>query len=303
MINCSTKDNLSESIDTEVQVLNSYLLIQTGLTNQISVFINSAVNKPYLDDAIVNLSRIKQNIAMLKNLLDILQNLKNTLEFLTSAGLNTYIKDYNSLYTNNIDTIFVQTSNIQKFIHEISLELVDIVKKEKSPNEINFNANCFNSENSFNSLVNNTLIISEIKNQVILPYNIQSIKLYFDNHLGEFESMEDLIKKNYTFPLSHYKPAPFARFREAYNLVRKREKGSKISALSLAFELLSNYNLHPAIISACKSIDELDIYLSCLEDDELDTFKKFNIKYEIPPAPIKKSKKEKKDIPLGISLQ
>lgn len=302
MINYSTKDDLLTNIDTEVQVLNSYLVIQTGLTNQISVFINSAVDKPYLDDAIINLSRIKQNIAMLKNLLDILENLKNTLEFLTTTGLNAYIKDYNALYTNNIDVIFVQTSNIQKFIHEVSLEIVDIVKKEKNQNTVMPDVNCLNSETCFNSLVNNTLVISEIKNQVVLPYNVQSIKLYFDNHLGEFESIEDLIKKNYTFPLSYYKPAPFARFREAYNLIRKKEKGSKISALSLAFELLSNYNLHPAIISACKSIDELDIYLSCLEDDELDTFKKFNIKYEIPPATIKKSKKEKKDIPLGISL-
>lgn len=48
---------------------------------------------------------------------------------------------------------------------------------------------------------------------------------------------------------------------------------------------------HPAIIASCKSIDDLDIYLACLEDNRLDSFDKFKIKYEIPPAKIKESKK------------
>ncbi len=294
MITYSTKENLVDDIEAEVQVLNSYLMIQTSLTNQISVFINSAVEKPYLDDAIINLNRIKQNISMLKNLLDILENLKSTFEFLTDSGLDTYIKDYNSLYTNNISTIFAKTSDIEKFIHDVSLELVDVVKEKKVGEEESTSVNYTNTEVAYNSLVDNTLVISEIRNQVILPYNLENIKLYFNNHLGEFESIEDLIKKNYTFPLSHFKPASIARFREAYNLIKNKEKGSRFNALSLAFELLVNYNLHPAIIAACKSIDELDIYLACLEENNLESFKKFNIKYEIPPATNKKTKKENK---------
>ena len=294
MITYSTKENLVDDIEAEVQVLNSYLMIQTSLTNQISVFINSAVEKPYLDDAIINLNRIKQNISMLKNLLDILENLKSTFEFLTDSGLDTYIKDYNSLYTNNISTIFAKTSDIEKFIHDVSLELVDVVKEKKVGEEESTSVNYTNTEVAYNSLVDNTLVISEIRNQVILPYNLENIKLYFNNHLGEFESIEDLIKKNYTFPLSHFKPASIARFREAYNLIKNKEKGSRFNALSLAFELLVNYNLHPAIIAACKSIDEIDIYLACLEENNLESFKKFNIKYEIPPATNKKTKKENK---------
>ena len=53
-------------------------------------------------------------------------------------------------------------------------------------------------------------------------------------------------------------------------------------------ELFINYNLHPAIITACNSLNELDIYLACLEDDTLEDFKFFSIKYEI--APIASSK-------------
>ena len=64
----------------------------------------------------------------------------------------------------------------------------------------------------------------------------------------------------------------------------EKEHSSKLKAISLASELFGNYNLHPAIITACNSLDELDIYLACLEDNVLGDFKFFDIKYEIPPV-------------------
>ena len=51
-----------------------------------------------------------------------------------------------------------------------------------------------------------------------------------------------------------------------------------------------NYNLHPAIITACKNLNELDIYIACLEDNTLDEFEFFDIKYEIPLAISKHAK-------------
>ena len=44
--------------------------------------------------------------------------------------------------------------------------------------------------------------------------------------------------------------------------------------------------LHPAIITACRNLDELDVYLDCLEKNELDDFKIFKIKYELHPLVI-----------------
>ena len=66
----------------------------------------------------------------------------------------------------------------------------------------------------------------------------------------------------------------------------KSNGSSKLKALSLASELFMNYNLHPAIITACKSVDELDVYLACLEDNTLQDFRFFDIKYEIPPIAV-----------------
>ena len=39
-----------------------------------------------------------------------------------------------------------------------------------------------------------------------------------------------------------------------------------------------------AIISACRSLDELDVYIDCLDKNEVDDFKIFNIRYELSPA-------------------
>lgn len=296
MIKYSKNQNVLDCINIEVQVINSYLSLQTALTEQLSVFINSKINKSSLDNAIVNLNRLKQNIVLLNNLLDVLENLKSTMSFLTDSGLETYLKDYNSLYSTNITTIFAYTSKIQEFIRDISLEIMGIEKRNKhhidNDNKSNYILSNIDSSTSLcNTLVNNTLVISEIKNQVILPYNLENVKVYFNNNLDKYSTIDEVIKQNYIYPISHFKPFAISRFKEAYILMRKREHSSRMNALSLAFELLTNYNLHPAIIASCKTIDDLDIYLACLEDNRLDNFDKFNIKYEIPPAKIKESKK------------
>lgn len=74
-----------------------------------------------------------------------------------------------------------------------------------------------------------------------------------------------------------------ARFREAYKLAKDKENMSFKGALDLAFECFFNSALHPAIISSCDNLNQLDVYLSCLEYDELEDFYFFDIIYKIPP--------------------
>ena len=49
-----------------------------------------------------------------------------------------------------------------------------------------------------------------------------------------------------------------------------------------------NYKLNPIIIAACRNLDELDIYLDCLETNQLYDFKCFEIKFEVLPTITKK---------------
>ena len=65
--------------------------------------------------------------------------------------------------------------------------------------------------------------------------------------------------------------------------MRKREGKGLFASMDLALELTFKSLLNPAIITACKSVNELDIYLDCLKSNELEKFDIFEIKYEVAP--------------------
>ena len=135
---------------------------------------------------------------------------------------------------------------------------------------------------------NKTLVISEEDGKVYLPYTKEDIK----NEAGQNKGIRisEIIENKYILPLDKYKNSIRARFREGYNLMYKREGKSRKSAILLGIELMFETNLHPAIISACKNLEELDIYLDCLEDNELEKFSCFKIIYKSLPTLRKKAK-------------
>ena len=55
-------------------------------------------------------------------------------------------------------------------------------------------------------------------------------------------------------------------------------------------DMMFNYNLNPAIIAACKSQDQLEHYLNCLDGNTLNDFKDFEIKFEVAPLKVKNRK-------------
>ena len=135
---------------------------------------------------------------------------------------------------------------------------------------------------------NHTLVISEEDGKVYLPYSKEEIKNEVLQNKGT--KISDLIEEKYICPLDKYKNAIRARFREGYNLMYKKEGKSRRSAILLGIELMFETNLHPAVISACKNLEELDIYLDCLEDNELEKFSCFKIIYKSLPMLHKKNK-------------
>ena len=129
---------------------------------------------------------------------------------------------------------------------------------------------------------NDTLLISEIQNKVVLPYKIKDVEKALSEN-SQYKTIEDVINVEYTLPLDKYKNSTKSRFKEAYNLMRKKEKASIFDSLSLATEVTFNNLLNPAIITACQNLDQLDVYLDCLSSNKLDKFNYFKVKYEILP--------------------
>ena len=137
---------------------------------------------------------------------------------------------------------------------------------------------------------NKTLVISEEDGKVYLPYTKDDVKEDMAQNKGK--KISELIEEKYILPLDRYKNSMRARFREGYELMYKRAGKSRRSAFMLGLELMFETNLHPAIISACKTLEELDIYLDCLEDNELEKFSCFKIIYKSLPTLRKKGKVE-----------
>lgn len=131
---------------------------------------------------------------------------------------------------------------------------------------------------------NNTLLVSEKLKKVFLPYTSQEIALYLKQYPNSYHSFNDVVKKEFVLSLDYYMKHPIvARFREAYSLIRDRESKSVIDAFKFAIDMMFRYDLNPVIIAACKTQEQLENYISCLERNTLDDFTDFNIKFEVNP--------------------
>ena len=140
---------------------------------------------------------------------------------------------------------------------------------------------------------NNTLLISEKAQKAYLPYKYNDVKEILDNSKSKYKTMQDVVNDLYILPLNIFKNSSISRFREAFYLIRNKEKGSIPKALDLGLELMFKYDLNPIVIAACRNLDELDIYLDCLDENELYEFNCFDIKFEVLPQISKNSKKRK----------
>lgn len=295
MINFSGNENISKLIDLEKISLLSTLDIQKNLNKQILIFVKNFMANTkisfditpndqtfyYLNESTNKLNTSNSNINLLKELLNSLDQL------VLSENLEEDIKNYNNKFKESMNSVYTNTEKIEKFIYKITVtDLSDLSSNLVLDNETlaKQTPSCISNNSLDESVIKKTLIISDSQKKVILPYDINTVKEILSKNDKIYNSIEDVIDKLYTKPISYYKLSPIARFKEAYKLVKEKEKGSRFKALSLAFELFGNYSLHPAIITACSSLDELDIYLACLEDNTLDDFHFFDIKYEIPLA-------------------
>ena len=139
-------------------------------------------------------------------------------------------------------------------------------------------------EHNTNELTDNdTLLISETQSKVVLPYKIDDVKRILNENPKKYETLQDVINVEYTLPITKYKNSSKSRFKEAYNLMRKKEKASIFDSLSIATEMTFNSLLNPAVITACQNLNQLDVYVDCLSTNELDKFNYFKVKYEILP--------------------
>ena len=262
--------------------------------NKISDFIDKLQDVKDSDKLFSVLENIKKALDASSDnikLLDILQ--KEIEEILTQINLEktVEIQKFNNIYDENNSKIKSNDLNVEDFFgyyiefcnFNVSDAITETVKTENIIDKIEELEPTKDEEEIKD---NNSLIISEKKGKVILPYTVEELKFTLERNKDKYNNYKDIIETKYTVPLSRYKNAVIARFREAFNLMKYKENASLVKCLDLALELAWNNLLNPAVITACKNLDQLDIYLDYLSTNEIEKFNIFDVKYEI--APMKK---------------
>ena len=189
-----------------------------------------------------------------------------------------------------IDRQLQEIDNQAKLENLEKIENIEKTETKENLQEINEakEVEDINQENEENDSTN-VLIISEKEQKVYLPYTKSDIEKYM--RTNKFESKEQVIKRVFTVPLSKYSNFTIARVTEGFKLMRKRENAPFGESLKYALNLIFERKLHPAIITACKTQDDLDIYLACLEDNMLQLFDAFEIRFDYAPLKVKANKK------------
>lgn len=237
-------------------------------------------------DDIDNPIKITRLLKELKSNLDNLRTNISELEHLKDLLVANELEDFNSKVESIQNNIYSVSLSIEKFMVHYTKNLQYPVQATPKPIVEIENTDVSTQISNTELADSDILLISEMQNKIVLPYLISDLEKKLKEK-PNYSSLQDIINKEYTFKLSKFKNATISRFKEAYNLMRKKEKASVVDSLDLALELSFNNLLNPAIILACKNLDELDIYLDCLSSNELDKFSFFKVKYEI--APMKKT--------------
>ena len=195
-------------------------------------------------------------------------------------------------HTKEIEKVKVEQVNIQ-YATEKNENIIQENETEKKENIIQDKKIENNIEEEIHIKNNNILLISEKLGKVILPYKAKEVLEIFNNDENKYSSIEDVIEDKFTRNLIDFKVPFISRYVETMKLIRDREHYSFIDAVAIATEMMKKRFLHPAIISACRNLNELDVYLDCLDKNELEDFKIFNIKYELYPMVVKSNNNRK----------
>jgi len=199
------------------------------------------------------------------------------IEFENAINNITFTKKKNRIELNIRESFKLSSVSNRVSLSILNTNLASTKNNVDSPTETD-------TEKNPNSVCDNkVLTINEETQKVYLPYEIEDVMNYIKNPNNDYHTIREVVDGEYTLSLSAFKNPVISRFREAYNFMRVKEKSSIYAALDLALELMFNTNLNPAIIRACKDLRELNVYLDCLYENELEKFDCFKIVYKVLP--------------------
>lgn len=307
-------NNLEQSMQEDKKHLMESLEIMSKNFNAESIVEGSCMLPQFFKSLNDSIDKANANINILKDLENSINSIMFTISMQTSNenidedDISNQLNLYNLKKMENKNEILNNTTYVEKFISS-SKPIINSLKEEKVASKediirefkekrklqeenkeetIEENISTANKNEDilykpYKIQENNTLLISEKQEKIFLPYTLSDLSKYT---VDTEKSLEDIVRENFIIPLHTFRNPTISRFKETYNLARNKSNYSLFKSFNFAVEVMFKRNLNPAIIVACKNIDELKDYLNCLKEQKLDAFKAFNIKYEMNPMKI-----------------
>ncbi len=247
--NLDMDNQIDDFFDNKILLKESYTEDSSVLSKKEYDLCVSAIN-----GSIKKYVNAKKKLAALKEKIEALETQE------LSADIIERIDSFNSNYQKITSTILHNSVIICATLDKLNHIEPEIVKKEIFDNSV--------------------LRISELDKKIYLPYTVEEVKETL-NDSGKYVSEEDVIKNHFTISTSTYLNFFTGRYKEVVSLISRTYncKEGKLFALKQMF----NSTVHPAIIRACKTMNDYKYYLKCLENNNLEDFKLFEIKYEVLP--------------------
>ncbi len=297
-INNNLISNIKKEQDNLIQLKilynnkkNNFLAITTSL-----IELSDNIEKSKLDDFRNTITLLKNSFSDIDAILLLIDKLTENLDSIVSLydkNLEFYEEEIKANlveYNKQRDEL---SNKILDFENTKSSVIKNSIKSSSNMPETNFT---FDKNTQVDIELNpsdyNVLTISEKEQKAYLPFFYSEVVDIYNNSSNKYKTLQDVVNNLYVLPLSRFKNSSISRFREAFNLIRKKENGKITQALDLGLELMFKYNLNPIIIAACRNLNELDIYLDCLDENELYDYKCFEIKFEVMPQITKSGKKD-----------
>lgn len=278
-------NSISELVDYNIRILKTTTDISNSIKQHIvDMLVKTDENNSNQYDYSTEIDSFKNKIeeysVMLENSNPVISNNnKKIFDFFNNPDIKKYLKEF-SIVTNNTSEL-VSTTSSQDNSSEIAFsekkdkEILDETYKENSKKFTTIEEN------------NNVLLVSEKEKKVYLPYSKEEVLEYLKQYPNKYSSFNDVVRNEFIFPSDIYlKHTLASRFRETYSLMRDREAKSIFESFKYAVDIMFHYDLNPTIIAACKTQEQLQNYLKCLENNNLSNFNDFEIRFEVNPLSI-----------------
>ena len=121
------------------------------------------------------------------------------------------------------------------------------------------------------------LIIKKSLGIAILPYSISDLDELFLDDPEKYSSIQDIIDQEYTVQLKDFENSSITRYKEAFKLAKDKSNYTFSQAANFAKKLLIENEVTSLIIASCRTVEELEFYIECLNNNKLDNFHYFKI--------------------------